>query len=203
MTPAEKHGRHRRVPKHVMHSMWISLLVFFVQYVQETVMRAVCKLRAKRVLFPCNSLAHDGGRQSKRHYALHLPAPQSDHSVLPIRWKQQGSPVSFFFFVKSAISVIRFSDYITGDLVNFARSNPEVLIDCTPFPNRHPALAAQFLNGRQISIGVKNLSAQEVATFMGRLRGVSGYQVRGFQKWTMTAKTSIQGNWTPFTNLGK
>jgi hypothetical protein len=106
--------------------------------------------------------------------------------------------------------------YIAEGVVGFAKENPQVMVDVVPKPYRHPTLVASYcllhivmcfccthlspVNGRTTNVSIKNMSSEEVSAMVKRVRDVSGFKVRAFPKWVLTKNSSIQGNWTPFTN---
>jgi hypothetical protein len=54
------------------------------------------------------------------------------------------------------------------------------------------------VNGRTVTVPLRNLSAREVARAVQRVKDVSGHKVRLFPQTTLTKTSSIQGNWHPF-----
>ena len=105
-------------------------------------------------------------------------------------------------------------DFVVGDLVPYARRNPGTLINVQAKPYRHPTILASYrtcpsatwpispvaVNGRSISVSLKNMPAQDVLAWAERARGLSGCKVRAFPRTTLTHRPSIQGSWNPFTH---
>ncbi|KCV68552.1 hypothetical protein H696_04844 [Fonticula alba] len=65
-------------------------------------------------------------------------------------------------------------NYINEHIVEFARQNPSIVIAVNHRPCAHPFIRAEYLNGSQKSIGVKNLPEEKVHEFMMFLRSHNG-----------------------------
>merc|ERR1711872_556892 len=75
-----------------------------------------------------------------------------------------------------------------GDVVNFAKNNPSVVVYLKPRRHRSPTLVAEFLNGERHTQSLNNFTSDQV----------SGYF--DFFKTLYSNTPSIQGYWTPTTH---
>lgn len=90
-------------------------------------------------------------------------------------------------------------EFIDNRVIDFAKQNPAVAVYVRYRPRRHPRLIGEFLNGNSQVVPVHNLSVEEVADFVSRLRtSSSGTKSTKLKKYWHTDRPSIQGNWSPF-----
>ncbi|KAK3606070.1 hypothetical protein CHS0354_006419 [Potamilus streckersoni] len=101
-------------------------------------------------------------------------------------------------FCKSNGSSRGTRDFIENYLLDFAKSNPGIVMYLRPRRHKHPHLRAEYLNGYKESIPVANMSKDEVAQWLGILRGRTGVQIVRLRKPWHTDNPSIQGIWHPF-----
>ncbi|XP_022903752.1 large ribosomal subunit protein mL43 [Onthophagus taurus] len=91
-------------------------------------------------------------------------------------------------------------DFVEKGLINFAESNPGVVVYLKPRRHRSPVIIAEYLNGDKQHISCRNYTEEEVLKWLNLLRTQSGNH-EGFRlrKMWHTDHPSIQGPWTPFT----
>eukprot|EP00039_Didymoeca_costata_P027794 m.19204 g.19204 ORF g.19204 m.19204 type:complete len:128 (+) comp6508_c0_seq3:116-499(+) len=90
--------------------------------------------------------------------------------------------------------------YLDSKLVQFATSNPHVVVEALCVNNsRHPFLKACFVSGKQNVVGVKNLTATDIEKHVKALNDSMGEKVPRTVKPVITRNSSIQGNWNPLT----
>lgn len=116
------------------------------------------------------------------------------------RYVQQLQRITLRFCEKSPKSK-QTRDFLENRAVNFANNNPGVVLYVTPESNAEPKLHAEFLNGRSETISLLNLTEEEIVDKCYQLRDLSGQEIMKRLKTMHTDFPSIQGEWTPFTNL--
>lgn len=92
-------------------------------------------------------------------------------------------------------------DFIEESLPEFARKNPGVVCYVTPEPDVEPKICAEYLNGKSYVHSLKKLTQEEITNKCEELRNLSGREIVRIRKKFHTDFPSIQGEWTPFTNL--
>ncbi|KAH8722427.1 thioredoxin-like protein [Phaeosphaeriaceae sp. PMI808] len=90
------------------------------------------------------------------------------------------------------------NDFIKSSLPAFARNNPGIEISVSPRPQRHPVIIAEYTNGTQRSICVRNLQNQEVRTKAEILRNSTGEKNKKLGKPVTSLNESVRGIWDPF-----
>jgi large subunit ribosomal protein L43 len=84
--------------------------------------------------------------------------------------------------------VIRYSDYdgssrgirewMQTNLVKFAENNPNLVVKALKKRAKHPCLTGVYLNGNSKTIGIKNLSTEEIQSHVLHLRNQIGRKVK-------------------------
>lgn len=96
------------------------------------------------------------------------------------------------------------SEFIQTLLPQFQSSNPTV--QCKLIPNnvltKHPYLTAEWLNGKQSTISIKNQSSTDILQSCNRLRNSTGRTLSTLHQWSTqsTGRRSLQGRWNYLTN---
>ncbi len=88
--------------------------------------------------------------------------------------------------------------FIKASLPAFARRNPQIEIHVSPRPRRHPVIIANYINGAQRSICVKNLQNEGVREKADLLRNSSGEKNKKLGKPVTSINESVRGIWSPF-----
>ena len=83
--------------------------------------------------------------------------------------------------------VIRYSDYdgsskgirewMRGNLVQFAQTNPDLLVKTVLLRNNHPYVRGNYINGNDKTICIKNLQPEEITSYINDLRNQIGRKV--------------------------
>lgn len=68
-------------------------------------------------------------------------------------------------------------EWIRTTLIPFAESNPDLKIQTELKRSRHPYLCGKYLNGNQKLIDIKNLSVEEIDSYVMDLRNQIGRKV--------------------------
>jgi large subunit ribosomal protein L43 len=82
-------------------------------------------------------------------------------------------------------------------LVPWCEKNAQVQVTATLTSGRHPCLRAEYLNGREQVIDIKNLEPTEIEQHMWDLRNSSGKKQKAAKFDVISERSSIQGPWTP------
>ncbi|XP_055937824.1 39S ribosomal protein L43, mitochondrial-like [Argiope bruennichi] len=91
-------------------------------------------------------------------------------------------------------------EYIEKDLVDFARSNPGVVVYLKPRRVGPPSITMEYLNGNTQYLSFPKKSRDEIVKWVEFARTQSGFPISRFIKRHHTDTPSIQGVWNPFTN---
>lgn len=92
-------------------------------------------------------------------------------------------------------------EFIEKDIVEFARENPSCALYLKPRRNRVPVIVAEYLNGEKHRMVINKCKRQEVKEWMDVFRNSSGKEYQVQLKYEHSDYPSIQGAWTPFTNM--
>jgi len=92
-------------------------------------------------------------------------------------------------------------DFIENHAVDFARKNPGTVVYLKPRRHRAPHIKLEYLNGETEILAVKCMEVKEVRQWLEVARGSSGEPVARLRKTHHTDHPSIQGVWTPWTNV--
>lgn len=91
-------------------------------------------------------------------------------------------------------------EWITNDLIKFAREHPYVVVYVQPRRHRAPALIGEYLNGGRQWIPVSNCDRSHVNWWIHSLLTQQGDPQWRLMKKMHSDLPSVQGIWTPFTN---
>ncbi|KAF2706034.1 hypothetical protein K504DRAFT_448453 [Pleomassaria siparia CBS 279.74] len=87
--------------------------------------------------------------------------------------------------------------FIRSSLPSFAKRNPSIEISVSPRPNQHPVIIANYINGRQKAICVRNLTNEGVREKAELLRDNSGEKNKRVTKPVTSLNESVRGIWSP------
>uniref|UniRef100_A0A2P2I3U7 Large ribosomal subunit protein mL43 n=1 Tax=Hirondellea gigas TaxID=1518452 RepID=A0A2P2I3U7_9CRUS len=104
-------------------------------------------------------------------------------------------------FCKSNGSSMGTRDYLEQDLVHFANANPGVVVYVKSRRHRTPVIKAEYLNGETEFLSLHNKPRDEIQRWMEHYRTRSGQPTARLLKTNYTDLLSIQGTWTPWTNV--
>ncbi|KRZ58082.1 39S ribosomal protein L43, mitochondrial [Trichinella nativa] len=124
------------------------------------------------------------------------------------------------FFCKISDSSAGVRQFIKNDLIDFAQSNPSVVVYLEPKRFKAPVIVGEYLNGRFASVRASKFtcvnsmiffdkvvnsifylcSRLEVKQWVNYLRSRSGFPIVHFSENQRTLCPSIQGYWNPFLN---
>lgn len=105
-----------------------------------------------------------------------------------------------FKFSKSHGSSNGLREYIEKDLIDFAKSNPGVVIYLKPRRIGPPSITAEYLNGQTHYRAFPKVPRDEILKYVEYFRTQAGYSTSRIIKNIHTDTPSIQGVWTPFTH---
>ncbi|KAI1318659.1 thioredoxin-like protein [Xylariaceae sp. FL0255] len=94
------------------------------------------------------------------------------------------------------------NSFIKHHLSKFAASNPQVEFSVSPRPRKHPVLIGHYINGKQKSICVKNMEAQQILKKVELLRDASGEKIKRVNKPITSVNPSVRGVWSPYHGQG-
>lgn len=94
------------------------------------------------------------------------------------------------------------SGFIKSLLPKFAAAHPQIEFTVSPRPSKHPVIVAQYINGRERSICVRNMEPFEILKKAEILRDASGDKVRRVTKPVQSANESVRGVWSPYHGEG-
>lgn len=104
-------------------------------------------------------------------------------------------------FSKSSGSCAGVRDFIELDLIDFARRNPGIAVYLKPRMKPTPVLNAEYLDGSVHWHIMRLFSREQVKQWIDYFVSRSGQQVQRFRKPIKTDCPSVQGHWTPFSNV--
>lgn len=104
-------------------------------------------------------------------------------------------------FCKSSGSSRGIRDFIETELVSFAQDHPGTAVYLKPRRHKSPSFVAEYLNGEREVISCHNFSSQEMIKWLNLYTTRSGIPLKRYLKMWHTDCPSIQGVWSPFTNL--
>eukprot|EP00475_Leptophrys_vorax_P042830 TRINITY_DN80710_c0_g1_i1.p1 TRINITY_DN80710_c0_g1~~TRINITY_DN80710_c0_g1_i1.p1 ORF type:complete len:131 (-),score=6.25 TRINITY_DN80710_c0_g1_i1:54-446(-) len=88
-------------------------------------------------------------------------------------------------------------EFVEALLPQLISENPQLTVDTVVKRGHHPLLQAQYANGRERVVGVKNEDAETIMVQALRLRNSTGRKVVKLGKRQETNRPSIQGPWNP------
>jgi len=89
------------------------------------------------------------------------------------------------------------NSFLRYTLPAFATRNPSIEITVAPRPNQHPVIIASYINGRQKSICVRNLTPDGVRAKAELLRDNSGEKNKRVTRPVTSVNESVRGIWSP------
>jgi len=94
------------------------------------------------------------------------------------------------------------SSFLRNSLKAFATANPQVEINVSPRPRKHPVIIAHYVNGRSKAICVRNLQKEQILQKAELLRDASGEKLKRVTKPVQSINDSVRGIWSPFAKGG-
>ncbi|CAI5980565.1 unnamed protein product [Closterium sp. NIES-64] len=88
-------------------------------------------------------------------------------------------------------------EFVASLLPRFKEGNPQLAVDAVVNRGKHPNLHAQYVNGRERVVDVKNQEAETILIQALRLRNSTGRKVVKLKSRHESTRPSIQGMWTP------
>lgn len=104
-------------------------------------------------------------------------------------------------FCKSSGSSRGVRDFIETELLNFAEVHPSTAVYLKPRRHKSPSFVAEYLNGEREVISCHNFTSQEMVKWLTLYTTRSGTPLMKYIKMWHTDCPSIQGVWSPFTNM--
>lgn len=104
-------------------------------------------------------------------------------------------------FCKSSGSSRGIRDFIETDLISFAHDHPGTAVYLKPRRHKSPSFVAEYLNGQREVVSCHNFTAQEMVKWLNLHTTRSGIPLMRYIKMWHTECPSIQGVWSPFTNM--
>ncbi|CAG9864048.1 unnamed protein product [Phyllotreta striolata] len=103
-------------------------------------------------------------------------------------------------FCKNNGSSAGMREFIETELVNFAKSNPGVVVYVKPRRHKTAVIKAEYLNGDSQWLNCRNFTKEEIQKWLELLkRQQINHDGQRIRKLWHTDHPSIQGPWTPFT----
>ncbi|GJP32861.1 hypothetical protein CLOM_g17455 [Closterium sp. NIES-68] len=88
-------------------------------------------------------------------------------------------------------------EFVASLLPHFTEGNPQLAVEAVVRRGKHPNLHAEYVNGRERVVDVKNQEAETILIQALRLRNSTGRKVVKLKTRHESARPSIQGMWTP------
>jgi len=88
--------------------------------------------------------------------------------------------------------------FLRYTLPNFAALNPQIEINVSPRPRKHPVIKGTYINGREKAICVRNLEKEQVLAKAILLRDASGEKLKRVTKPVKSINESVRGVWSPY-----
>jgi len=95
------------------------------------------------------------------------------------------------------------NSFLKHTLPAFARSHPQIEINISPRPRRHPVVKGYYINGREKAICVRKLQKEQVLQKVELLRDASGEKLKKLNKPVKSLNESVRGIWSPFHGGGQ
>ncbi|KAK4135332.1 hypothetical protein BT67DRAFT_400762 [Trichocladium antarcticum] len=92
--------------------------------------------------------------------------------------------------------------FIKSLFPKFAAANPQIEFTVSPRPSKHPVIVANYINGREKAICVRNMEPYEILKKIELLRDASGEKVRKVTKPVTSINESVRGVWSPYHGNG-
>jgi large subunit ribosomal protein L43 len=90
------------------------------------------------------------------------------------------------------------SSFIRNSLQKFAAAHPQIEINVSPRPRKHPVIIGHYINGREKAICVRNLQKEQILKKAELLRDASGEKLKRVTKPVSSIKDSVRGVWSPY-----
>lgn len=94
------------------------------------------------------------------------------------------------------------NSFIKHSLPAFARANPQIEINVSPRPRKHPVIRGTYINGKERSVCVRNQEKEQILQRTGALRDASGEKNKRTTKKVFSVNESVRGIWSPFHGSG-
>ncbi len=94
------------------------------------------------------------------------------------------------------------SAFIKTYLPALAAKHPQIEFIVSPRPSKHPVLTGHYVNGKNRSICVKNLEANQILKKIELLRDSNGEKNKRFTKPVRSINESVRGVWSPYHGDG-
>jgi large subunit ribosomal protein L43 len=94
------------------------------------------------------------------------------------------------------------SGFIKSLLPKFAAAHPQVEFTVSPRPSKHPVIVAQYINGREKAVCVRNMEPYEILKKAELLRDASGEKLKRVTKPVQSINDSVRGIWSPYHGNG-
>ncbi|KAF8454317.1 thioredoxin-like protein [Terfezia claveryi] len=88
--------------------------------------------------------------------------------------------------------------FLTHNLPEFAKANPQIEMVVSPRPNKHPIIRGVYINGREKVICVRNLQHQQILEKANLLKNSSGLKLKKINKPVASVNESVRGIFSPF-----
>lgn len=93
--------------------------------------------------------------------------------------------------------------FLRYSLPRFARSHPQIEIQVSPRPRKHPVVKGHYINGREKSVCVRNLTKEQILQKAELLRDASGEKLKRVTKPVQSLNESVRGIWSPYHAQGQ
>ncbi|KAE9373475.1 mitochondrial ribosomal protein-like protein subunit L51 [Stipitochalara longipes BDJ] len=94
------------------------------------------------------------------------------------------------------------NSFLRNSLQKFAVTNPQIEIEVSPRPRRHPVIIGHYIGGRQKAICVRNLQKEQIMQKAELLRDASGEKLKRVTKPVKSINESVRGVWSPYHGGG-
>ncbi|KAH8790086.1 mitochondrial ribosomal protein-like protein subunit L51 [Hyaloscypha finlandica] len=94
------------------------------------------------------------------------------------------------------------NSFLRNSLQKFALVNPQIEIEVSPRPRRHPVIIGHYIGGRQKAICVRNLQKEQIMQKAELLRDASGEKLKRVTKPVKSINESVRGVWSPYHGGG-
>ncbi|KUJ21890.1 mitochondrial ribosomal protein-like protein subunit L51 [Mollisia scopiformis] len=90
------------------------------------------------------------------------------------------------------------NSFIANSLQKFAAAHPQIEINVSPRPRKHPVIIGHYINGREKAVCVRNLQKEQILKKAELLRDASGEKLKKVTKPVTSIKESVRGVWSPY-----
>ncbi|CZR57095.1 probable mitochondrial ribosomal protein, large subunit [Phialocephala subalpina] len=90
------------------------------------------------------------------------------------------------------------NSFISNTLQKFAAAHPQIEINVSPRPRKHPVIIGHYINGREKAVCVRNLQKEQILKKAELLRDASGEKLKRVTKPVSSIKESVRGVWSPY-----